>query len=133
MIGLDTNVLVRFIVRDDEKQARAATRLIEGKCTAEDPGLVCHIVLCELGWVLERGYGYDRKTVASVIHRMLTVRELHVEGAEIAWKALHRFETGNADFADYVIGVTHKEHKAEVTYTFDNRAGATDLFQRVTG
>jgi len=54
MIGLDTNVLVRYIVRDDEKQSAAATRLIEAKCTTDNPGRVSSIVLCELAWVLTR-------------------------------------------------------------------------------
>ena len=54
MIGLDTNVLVRYIVRDDDEQAEAATRLIESKCTADNPGLVSSIVMCELAWVLTR-------------------------------------------------------------------------------
>lgn len=129
MIGLDTNVLVRFIVRDDEKQARAATRLIETQCAPEDPGLVSQIVLCELIWVLGQGYGYDRRTVASVIRRLLSVQELRVENAEAAWKALHHFEKGNADLADYLIGVANKSSKAETTYTFDRRAAQSDLFE----
>lgn len=128
MIGLDTNVLVRFIVQDDKRQAEAATRLMERRCTSEDPGLVSSIVLCELAWVLDRGYGYDRRTVASVVRRLLTVQELKVENAEVAWNALHAFEEGGADLADYLIGVGNRKNKAETTYTFDRRAAAGDLF-----
>jgi predicted nucleic-acid-binding protein len=131
VIGLDTNVLVRFIVRDDEKQARSATHLIERRCTAEDPGLVSQIVLCELAWVLDRGYGYDRKTVASVVRRLLSVQELRVENTETAWKALHRFEKGPSDLADCLIGLANKANKADTTYTFDRKAADGDLFQLV--
>lgn len=67
MIGLDTNVLVRYIVRDDQRQTEAATRLLESKCTPEDPGLINLIVLCELVCVLAWGYEYDRRMVASVM------------------------------------------------------------------
>ncbi len=69
MIGLDTNVLIRYIVRDDQRQAAAATRLIESRCTPDDPGLINRIVLCELVWVLSRGYGYDRQMTARVVRR----------------------------------------------------------------
>ncbi len=105
MIGLDTNVLVRYIVRDDEKQSQAATRLIESKCTVDAPGLVNLIVLCELAWVLTRGYGYGRDMVGRVIRRILSVQELKVENAELAWRAIRQFEQGKADFADYLESV----------------------------
>lgn len=131
MIGLDTNVLVRFIVRDDPRQAEAATRLIESRCTAETPGLVSAIVLCELVWVLTRGYGYSRQEVARVIRRILTVQELRVEAPELAWRAIRRFETGRADFADYWIGLSNREAKADATFTFDVKAAESDLFEQV--
>lgn len=63
MTGLDTNVLVRYIVQDDAKQARLATRHLESQCTPDSPGRINVIVLCELAWVLARGYGYDRQVV----------------------------------------------------------------------
>jgi len=131
MIGLDTNVLVRYIVRDDEVQSEAATRLIESRCTPESPGFVSSIVLCELTWVLTRGYGYRRDMVGRVIRRMLSVQELRVENAELAWRAVRLFEQGKADFADYLIGVSNRESKADVTYTFDRRAIESDLFKIV--
>ncbi len=131
MIGLDTNVLARYIVRDEKKQAEAATRLIESRCTPDDPGFINLIVLSELGWVLTRGYGYSRRMVAGVMRRILSVQELQVEKAELAWKAVRLFEEGKADFADYLIGITNREQKAEVTYTFDLRAADSDFFAAV--
>ena len=131
MIGLDTNVLVRYIVRDDEDQAAAASRLVESRCTADEPGIISRIVLCELAWVLGRGYGYDRKTVANVIRQVLSVEELRVETAETAWQAVRLFEAGNADFADYLIGVTNRRNNAVATFTFDREAAKSDLFELV--
>lgn len=122
MIGLDTNVLVRYIVRDDKRQADAATELIEAQCTAEDPGFVNLVVLCELSWVLARGYRYDRATVASVIRGVLSSAELEVEASETAWRALRALERGQADFADYIIGAHNRTHQAFTTYTFDTKA-----------
>ena len=132
MIGLDTNVLVRYIVRDDEGQAALATDLIESHCTAEDPGFVNLIVLCETVWVLARGYRYDRATVAGVVRGILGAVELEVESSEIAWQALRAFERGKADFADYVIGACNRTHHASTTYTFDTRAAAHSDFSLVT-
>jgi predicted nucleic-acid-binding protein len=131
MIGLDTNVLVRYIVRDDEKQSEAATRLIESRCTADNPGLVSSIVLCELAWVLTQGYGYGRDMACRVIRRVLSVQELQVEDAEMSWRAVRLFEQGKAGFADYLIGVSNRENKAEVTYTFDAKAAESDLFKLI--
>jgi predicted nucleic-acid-binding protein len=131
VIGLDSNVLIRYIVRDDIDQAEAASRLVESECTDENPGLINPIVLCELVWVLTRGYGYDRKTVTRVIRRILSVQELRVAGAESAWRALRHYEQGKADFTDYLVGVSNQDDKAAVTYTFDQRAADSDLFRPV--
>ena len=129
MIGLDTNVLVRHIVQDDKEEARAASRLIESRCMADDPGLISLVVLCELVWVLDRGYGYDRGTIASVLRRLLSVQDLQVERSELAWLALHLYEKGKADFADFVIGLSHRDQGAQITYTFDRRASECELFE----
>lgn len=131
MIGLDTNVLIRYIVRDDAIQAEAASRLIESECTGENPGLINAIVLWELVWVLTRGYGHDRMTVVRVIRRIFSVQELRVAGAESTWKVLRHFEQGKADFADYLVGVTNHEEKASTTYTFDQRAAESDFFRLI--
>ncbi len=129
MIALDTNVLVRYIVRDDERQAAVATALIESECTADAPGIVTLIVLCELIWVLQRGYGYARPEIVGVIRKILAVEELRTEHPELAWKALNELERGRADFADYVIGLCGKAAKAESTCTFDRRAEGCELFR----
>ncbi|MBK6468504.1 MAG: type II toxin-antitoxin system VapC family toxin [Rhodobacter sp.] len=80
MIGLDTNVLVRFLVQDDPEQAAAATALIVG-LTETEPGFVCREVLVELVWVLERAYGMTRADIAFALDRLLEARELVVEAA----------------------------------------------------
>ena len=132
MIGLDTNVLVRYVVRDDPGQTAAATRLMESECTAESPGIVTLVVLCELVWVLERGYRYHRREVAGVVRKMLAAEELRVERSDLAWRALNGFEDGKAGFADYVIGLGAREEGAVVTWTFDRKTAGSGLF-RVIG
>ena len=122
MIGLDTNLLIRYIVRDDPGQTQEATDLIESRCTAEDPGFLNLVVLSEISWVLGRGYRYDRRTVANVIRHILTAVELEVEESETAWRALSSFEKGQADFADFIIGTHNRARQASPTYTFDRKA-----------
>ena len=129
MIGLDTNILVRHIIQDDEAQSKAATRLIDVHCTAEDPGIISLVVLCELVWVLDRGYGYGREIIVGVLRRILTADDLRVEHAELAWLALNLYESEKADFADYLIGLVHRHQGAEFTYTFDRRALECNLFK----
>lgn len=129
MIGLDTNVLVRYIVRDDPGQTAAATRLIEGRCTPEDPGRVSLIVICELVWVLQRAYGYSRETVSRVLETLLTSNELQVESADLVWLSLRKYRKGAADVADHLIGAINALHGAAPTFTFDQRAASDPAFR----
>ena len=122
MIGLDTNILIRYIVQDDARQAKRAAKLIESMCTADDPGFVNLIVVCEICWVLTSGYKYNRETIASVIRNILTSVELVVEESETVWKALSAFEKGKAALADYIIGSHNQTKQTTITYTFDRKA-----------
>ena len=129
MIALDTNVLLRYIVRDDTRQAAAATKLIESSCRPESPGVIALVVMCEMVWVLESGYRYRRDQVAGILRKVLGSQDLRVERSDLAWQALNRYEAGPADFADYVIGLCGKEEKAEATWTFDRRTAESTLFK----
>lgn len=122
MIGLDTNVLVRYVVRDDPAQADAATRLIEDGCTAEEPGHIGAVVLAELAWMLRGPYGYGRSQVAAVLRQILRTVEFVVEEPTVAWAALAEFESGSADFADCWIGHSNRARGCERTFTFDVKA-----------
>jgi predicted nucleic-acid-binding protein len=82
-------------------------------------------------WVLSRGYGYERQTIAHVIRRILSVQEFRVNPAETAWQAVRYYEQGEADFADYLIGLGNQEEKAVGTDTFDRKAAESVLFKMV--
>ena len=122
MIGVDTNVLARYIVQDDPEQADAAVRLIEGRCTAQSPGYVSTPVLMELVWVLSAAYRYEKSVVASVIRQILRTTEFVVEERETTWSAMREFEAGAADFADCLIAHRNHARGCTQTYTFDRRA-----------
>ena len=132
MIGLDTNVLVRYIVQDDAEQAHAATRLIEGRCTERSPGYVNVLVLAELVWVLTRAYGYADSDASRVILQLLRTTEFSIEDSDAVWAALRAFEAGTADFADYLIAQRNRAAGCASTYTFDRRAARGRHFAAVS-
>lgn len=121
-IGIDTNVLVRFLTGDDPKQSRAAERLLERHCSGDSPGWINLVVLCELVWVLQRGYGYSRQEIAAVIEGLLNTVSLEVEDVGAVRAAIEVYQNGGADFADGLVAVRNKKAGAEVTYTFDRKA-----------
>ena len=129
MIGIDTNVLIRYIVQDDPRQARAATRLIEGQCSAETPGFIGHIVLCELVWVLMSAYRYPKADVLRVLEQILRVAQLRVEDPQILWRTLEDFRVHKADFSDHLIGRLHLAKGCERTVTFDRAAAVAEGFE----
>ncbi len=128
MIGLDTNILVRYLVDDDPEQAAAAAKLIEKRCTEDDPGFVNRIVLCELVWVLESAYGYARATIAATIESLLRTAELEIDAVEAVWPALTTYRTGSADFSDALIGRLNRDAGCGATATFDKGAAKLDDF-----
>lgn len=121
MVGLDTNILVRYITQDDPAQASKATRLIETSCTAGNPGRLAHIVLCELVWVLRRAYGYSKPQVVAVLDQILVTADLSVENEEIAFQALDAYRDGSAGFSDYLLALSNRAAGCETTYSFDKR------------
>ena len=127
MIGIDTNVLVRYLVQDDEWQA-AATVKIFSEISDSNPAFICNIVMCELVWVLSRAYKYEKNLIISVLEQLLITADIEFENAELLRKALRRYSKGKGDFSDYLIAETNRENGAAVTCTFDRKAGTDELF-----
>lgn len=125
MIGIDTNVLVRYIAQDDAIQSGLASEFIERECSTEKPGFIAIVVLVELVWVSESCYGATRVEVAEIVRRILYSRQLVVQEAELVWKALRQFESGRADFSDCVIRSVADAVGCSVVMTFDQKAAAS--------
>ena len=118
MIGLDTNVLVRYIMQDDVKQSPKANRLIES-LTAESPGFVPLVALIELVWVLASCYDLTRQQLGQALDALLHTNTLMVDRAEQVAQALRVFNAGQADFADCLIERTACGAGCDKTFTFD--------------
>ncbi|QJI30117.1 type II toxin-antitoxin system VapC family toxin [Pseudomonas sp. ADAK18] len=129
MIGLDTNVLVRYVTQDDPVQSAKASKLIES-LTAASSGFVSMVSVVELVWVLQSCYQSARGEVVTVLETLLRTRELTIEHAEIIWQALRRFTAAKADFADCLIERCAHAAGCEYTATFDiSAAKATGMRQ----
>ena len=120
MISLDTNVLVRYLVRDDVEQAEAARDLLEG-LTVENRGFICREVTAEVVWVLERPYKFTREQIADVLLEMLATDGLDFEAAEDVTQAAESYRWGGADFADHMILQAATRNGATPLYTFDRK------------
>ena len=131
MIGLDTNVLVRFLAQDDARQSAQTNRLIES-FTPELPGYVSVLTLAETVWVLEDLYGASRERIVEVIETLLQTQTLVVSFADVVWQALAQFRKGKADFADHLIERLGAKGGCSVTMTFD-RAAARDAGMTLVG
>ena len=127
MIGIDTNVLVRYIAQDDAAQSRRATSFIEKECNEAAPGFVGLVVLVEVVWVSESRYGATREEVAGIVRRILSIKQLVVQDAETAWKALRLFESSKTDFADCLVERSAMAAGCKSVVTFDKQAAKTGM------
>ena len=122
MIGLDTNVIVRYLTQDDKAQSDKASKLIENTLTETQPGFITLISLVEVVWVLESCYDQSKQNILDVVQALLTTRQLLIENAEAAYLALKRFSAGNGDFSDALITVISEKQGCESIKTFDKKA-----------
>ena len=129
MIGIDTNVLIRYIVQDDPGQSRIATRMIEENLSPENKGFIPSIVLCEVIWVLKRFYRQPKEQLLLVVKTILETEVFEVEHRDCAWRAYYDFDEGTADFSDYYICQVNKSCGAPFTVTFDETAQKHRLFR----
>lgn len=129
MIGIDTNVLLRLLVRDDDAQVRAAERFIATHCSPDDPGFVSLVVIVETAWALRRLYLYDRPQIADALKSLLNVAELEIESAADVRTAVADFATSPAGFVDCLVARTNLATGCEYTVTFDRKAAKLPGFE----
>jgi predicted nucleic-acid-binding protein len=131
MIGLDTNIVVRYLTHDDPGQATAAATVMDS-LSSDSPGFLSLIVIAELVWVLEDSYRFKKKEIERVLETLLRSKELVLERAEIVSQALRKFSASRADFADCLIERCGQAAECKHTVTFDRNA-ATAAGMRLLG
>ena len=124
MIGLDTNVLVRYMAQDDPIQAKIASDLIERRLSERDPGFVSIVVMTETAWVLERAYGLSGADIARAIERTLQTDVFVVESEQEIFTATVALRDGRGSFADALIAALGVKAGCSATVTFDRKGAA---------
>ncbi len=122
MIGLDTNVLVRYVTQDDPIQSAKATAWIEERLTPENPGFISVIAMAETVWVLARTYGVGDQDIAATIERLLQADVLVVENEQQVFAAMVTLKENQGSFADALIAALGVKAGCSCTLTFDRRA-----------
>lgn len=119
MIGLDTNVLVRYLVQDDAKQFQEASALLLGLEKQERSAYLSTVTLCETVWVLARAYKIDRAQIVALFARLLDTSLFVIEDKDAVREAVTLYRDGKGDFADYLVGIRARQAGSATLATFD--------------
>ena len=122
MIGLDTNVVVRYLVQDDPVQSRRATEIVEHRLNSRNPGFVSVVAIAETVWVLDRAYRFSNEDIVAAIERTLRTDALVVESEQEVFAAITALKEGRGSFADALIGALGAAASCSATLTFDRKA-----------
>jgi predicted nucleic-acid-binding protein len=118
VIGLDTNILARYLTKDDHQQWQQSVEIVEGgqQC------FIANIVICELIWVLRgKPYNFSKEEIGNTIEMMLQCAVFEWENRSVIYQGLQRFKQGKADFSDYLIGAISQQSGCTITVTFDRK------------
>jgi predicted nucleic-acid-binding protein len=129
VIGIDTNVLMRLLVRDHDGQVKSAERFVNAHCSSDDPGYVSRIVITEIAWLLKDIYDYDRAQIAGAIRGILNVSQLEIDSADEVHAAVADYERSSAGFTDCLVARLNASAGCEYTVTFDRKAAKLDGFE----
>ena len=131
MIGLDTNILVRYLTQDDPVQSPMATEIIERQLSEENPGFVSIVAMVETVWVLDRAYGFAAHEIATAVERMLQADVLVVENEQEVFTAMTAVKDEKSSFADAVIAQLGARAGCSRTLTIDHKAARLPAFELV--
>ena len=129
MIGLDTNILVRYFAQDEPRQSKVARELLENKLTREGPGHITVIVLAEFAWVLKRLYHGTRTEIAEAIEGLLSASTINIENKRLVRNVLRAYSTSKAEFSDCLVAQANLDAGCEFTFTFDREASKMHGFR----
>lgn len=131
MIGVDTNLLVRFLVEDDAHQSKRAGQLFRRALAKGERLFISDVVLCEVVWVLEGAYRVPRGEIAALLLDLARAKQVQLGDADIVHRALTAFQAGKGDFAAYVIRERALEAGCSALATFEKKLWAEAGFEKV--
>ena len=118
MIGLDTNVLIRYLTQDDPVQSAKASEILERRLTPTNPGFVSVVAMVKTVWVLDRAYGLTAQEIAPAVERLLQVEVLTIENEQEVFTAMVELKQGRGSFADALIAELGARAGCTRTLTF---------------
>ena len=130
MIGLDTNIVVRYLTQDDPQQSRRATQIFNHQLTTAQPGFLSVVTMVETVWVLDRAYGLAAHEIAAALERMLQTDVLMIQNEQEAFTAMIALKEKRGTFADALIAALGAKAGCKHTLTFDQKALRLPEFQR---
>jgi predicted nucleic-acid-binding protein len=131
VIGIDTNVLVRYLAQDDPHQSAVATQLFEHRLSAAHPGFISIVAITETAWVLGRAYRLGGQDIAAAIERVLQADALVVQNEQEVFTSMIALKEGRGSFADALIGALGAAAGCSCTVTFDRKALRLGKFELV--
>jgi len=122
VIGLDTNVLIRYLTQDHPIQSAKATEVMERRLTPENPGFVSVVAMVETVWVLDRAYSLTAKEISAAVEGLLQVEVLAIENEQEVFTAMVALKQGRGSFSDALIAELGTRAGCARTLTFDQKA-----------
>jgi predicted nucleic-acid-binding protein len=122
MVGLDTNILIRYLTQDDPIQSPKATEIVERRLTEQNPGFVSVVTMAEIVWVLDRAYRLTDREIVAAVERMLQTDVLLIENEQEVFTAMTLLKQGRGSFADALIAELGSRAGCLHTLTFDEKA-----------
>jgi predicted nucleic-acid-binding protein len=129
MIGLDTNVLLRYLLQDDEVQGQKASRAISQAVARRESLFISVVALCEAVWVLESAYKQRKAEIVSVLDGLLETSGFEIEDRDLVRAAVDDYRSHKADFADCWIGRTGEAQQCRYTLTFERSLKTLEMFR----
>ncbi|MGE7415595.1 PIN domain-containing protein [Methylobacterium tarhaniae] len=128
MIGIDTNVLLRYALDDDAGQSPRAAALLERDERLSEPAFVNLVVLLAFVWTVLRQDGFEKADVIAMLGKLLASRRIVFADHSAVAAAVETWRTGKAGFQDYLIGCLNQERGLRTTFTFDAAAAKHPTF-----
>jgi predicted nucleic-acid-binding protein len=132
MIGIDTNVLARYLLGDHDEQGECARALIDDACSPEAPALIGPVVLAEIWWLLRRSLKLDKQATLDALSSLFANPHIVFHDADTVLSAMSACAANKIDFADCLIAFDNRRHGAAITMTFDRDAASAQIMNLAT-
>ena len=129
MIGLDTNIVLRYLLQDDPEQTRQANQIIDRQLSEQNPGFISLVTVLEIVWVLRSLLKQTPSQIATHVEHLLAADSLEVQNEQQVFEAAFALKRGAGEFEDALIGALNAWAGCSSTLTFDRKAARLPHFQ----